>query len=56
MVPILIIFALLFMITLFAIATVFDIVNKSFTEDEESIMEFEQRIPKWIRRMCGLNE
>jgi len=56
LVPVLIIFAILFMVAFYAIATVFDIVNKSFNEDEESIMEFEQRIPKWVRRMCGIRE
>ena len=57
LVPVLIILmAALFMITFYVIATIFEMAAKSFNEDDESVMEFEQRIPKWIRRMCGIHE
>ena len=57
LVPVLIILMTLFMIAFYAITTIFEMAAKSFNEeDEESIMEFEQRIPKWIRRMCGIHE
>lgn len=54
---IVIVFMVIFMIAFYAIATIFEMTAKSFNkEDEESIMEFEQRIPKWIRWICGIHE
>lgn len=52
---IVIVFMVIFMIVFYAITTIFEMAAKSFNDDE-SVMEFEQRIPKWIRWMCGIHE